>query len=727
MNSKDNKRILFLLVFLMFLLVAPIIYLTYFTVFKADDIVKHPANRRSELRENSVKRGTFYDRNHEVLAYSNGEKYNYHRIYNQPIIYSHIIGYSDKIVDKYGLEKELNDYLVGKEGSKLLKTFKSIINKNYDPYTGDDITLTTDTELQEKTRSVLSANSDKGSVVIMNPKTGEVLSMVSLPDFNSQNIAQDMQKINEANNGALFNSATKGKFAPGSVYKIVTTTAILESGISQKYTDEGVEKIDNGREFKNAENKSYGRVDLRKAFTNSLNTYFARKSVDMGIDIMGPVSEKYMINKKVNFELPLETSTWTYKRNGFDRTALAAGGIGHDTILVTPLEMCMIASTIANDGVMMQPHLVKKIDSSDGKNVVRNTPTVLSEVTSKENADLITRYMVNVVNNGTGTEAYVSGIKVAGKTGTAQLDLKEGTNNAWFVGFAPADDPKVAISVVIPNVKDYGSQAAAPIAGELLKYAVKNLQLEEEWFCVYKEKFVTAIVAAAGMGKRMKMGINKQFLTIDGIPILAHTIKKIEKSKYVDFLILIVKESDMIYVDDIIEKYKINMAYKIVYGGKERQDSINNGLLNMPNETDIVLTHDGARPFVSVHKIDEAIESVMDTGACVLANPVKDTIKVSTDGETVDYTPNRDRLWQVQTPQVFKKEIIMKAYSQAYSEGYYGTDDCSLVEKTGVKVKLIYNSYDNIKITTREDLSIAQILVKKVKIWELELVMMFIN
>lgn len=233
---------------------------------------------------------------------------------------------------------------------------------------------------------------------------------------------------------------------------------------------------------------------------------------------------------------------------------------------------------------------------------------------------------------------------------------------------------------------------------------------------MYKEKFVTAIVAAAGMGKRMKMGINKQFLAIDGIPILAHTIKKIEKSKYIDFLLLIVKKTDMRYVEDIIGKYKINMKYKIVYGGKERQDSINNGLLNMPIQTDIVLTHDGARPFVLVDKIDEAIENVLDTGACVLANPVKDTIKVSTDGKLVDYTPNRDRLWQVQTPQVFKREILIKAYEQAYTEGYYGTDDCSLVEKTGVKVKLIYNSYDNIKITTREDLSIANILVKKVKI-----------
>ena len=117
---------------------------------------------------------------------------------------------------------------------------------------------------------------------------------------------------------------------------------------------------------------------------------------------------------------------------------------------------------------------------------------------------------------------------------------------------------------------------------------------------------------------------------------------------------------------------------------------------------------------MSVDKIDEAIENVLDTGACVLANPVKDTIKVSTDGKLVDYTPNRDRLWQVQTPQVFRKEILIRAYEQAYSEGYYGTDDCSLVEKTGVKVRLIYNSYDNIKITTREDLSIANILVKKV-------------
>ena len=480
MNNKDNKRILLLLVFLIILLLSPIVYLTYFTIFEANNIVDHPANRRANLKENSVKRGSIFDRNQEVLAYSNGKKYNYHRIYNYPVIYSHIIGYSDKIVDKYGLEKEMNDYLIGKNGSKILKIFKSAFNSDYDQYTGDSITLTTDTNLQRKTRSVLAENFDRGSVVMMNPKTGEVLSMVSLPDFNSQNIAKDMAEINTANNGALFNSSTKGRFAPGSVFKIITTEAILESGISQGYNDRGPEKIDEGREFKNAGGGIYGRVNLNEAFTKSINTYFVRKAIDVGLDNMSSVAKKFMINEKVEFELPLEISTWNYTRDGFDRTALGSAGIGHDSVLVTPLEMCLITSTIANDGIMMQPHIVSRIDSSDGKNILRNSPTVLSEALPKENAEKIAKMMQNVVNNGTGTEAYQRGYKIAGKTGTAQIDLDRGTNNAWFVGFAPADDPQVAIAVVIPGIKNSGGEVAAPIAGELLKYAIDNLQFDED-------------------------------------------------------------------------------------------------------------------------------------------------------------------------------------------------------------------------------------------------------
>ena len=229
---------------------------------------------------------------------------------------------------------------------------------------------------------------------------------------------------------------------------------------------------------------------------------------------------------------------------------------------------------------------------------------------------------------------------------------------------------------------------------------------------MYDSKFVTAIVAAAGMGKRMKKSINKQFLTINGIPILAHTLKKLEKCDYIDFIIIIIKQSDINYVGQILNLYGLEKPFKIVYGGKERQDSIAHGLKNMPSNTEIVLTHDGARPFVSVKKIKEVIEKVEITGAATLANPVKDTIKISSNGELVDYTPNRSVLWAVQTPQGFLTDVIKKAYTQAFDEGYYGTDDCSLVEKTGAKVKLILNDYNNIKITTPEDLIIAEAINK---------------
>lgn len=226
-------------------------------------------------------------------------------------------------------------------------------------------------------------------------------------------------------------------------------------------------------------------------------------------------------------------------------------------------------------------------------------------------------------------------------------------------------------------------------------------------------KKVCAIIAAAGMGKRMKHSINKQFLEIDNKPILAHTIDKIENSKYVDYIILLIKQNDIHYLGEIINKYKISLPYKIVYGGEERQDSINNALNHMPDDFDIVLTHDGARPFVDVAKIDLAIETALTSGACCLANKVKDTIKVSYNGKQVAYTPNRSELFAVQTPQVFQKDILLAAYKQAYNENYYGTDDCSLVEKYGKKIELVLNDYKNIKITTPEDLIIAEALVEE--------------
>lgn len=225
---------------------------------------------------------------------------------------------------------------------------------------------------------------------------------------------------------------------------------------------------------------------------------------------------------------------------------------------------------------------------------------------------------------------------------------------------------------------------------------------------MYKEQFVSAIIAAAGMSNRMKIKKNKQFIILKDKPILAHTIEKFEKCKYIDEIILVARESEINYCKrEIVKKYGFNKVSKIVRGGRERQDSIYNGILALDEKSKIVLTHDGARPFVKIKNIVEGVEGAYNFGACIIAVPVKDTIKV-VDGDSISKTPKRNLLWQAQTPQCFKKEILMAGYKKAIEDSFLGTDDSMLVERLGIDVKVIMGSYENIKITTPDDIMIAE-------------------
>lgn len=230
---------------------------------------------------------------------------------------------------------------------------------------------------------------------------------------------------------------------------------------------------------------------------------------------------------------------------------------------------------------------------------------------------------------------------------------------------------------------------------------------------MYRNQYVSAIIAAAGMSNRMGSNINKQFISVDNKPILAHTIDKFEKCKYVDEIIVVAREDEIEYCrKEIVRRYNFNKVTKIVRGGKERQDSVYNGLLALDERCDIVLSHDGARPFVKIENIVDSIKSAFEYGACVVGVPVKDTIKVVGDKGNITNTPNRDLLWAAQTPQCFKKSIIMEGYKKAIEDGFMGTDDAGLVERLGIEVKMIMGSYENIKITTPEDLIIAESLLK---------------
>lgn len=230
---------------------------------------------------------------------------------------------------------------------------------------------------------------------------------------------------------------------------------------------------------------------------------------------------------------------------------------------------------------------------------------------------------------------------------------------------------------------------------------------------MYDNYFVSVIIAAAGMSNRMGSKINKQFIAIDNKPILAHTLESFESCSYIDEIILVSKEEEVDYCrKEIVKKYGFKKVTKIIRGGKERQDSIYNGILALDERTDIVLTHDGARPFVRRENIIDGIEGVIEHGACVIGVPVKDTMKVVDEGKEVHHTPKRSLIWAAQTPQCFWVDLIKKGYEYAMDEGIVGTDDSSLVEKMGYPVKMIMGNYDNIKITTPEDLIIAESLLK---------------
>ncbi len=225
---------------------------------------------------------------------------------------------------------------------------------------------------------------------------------------------------------------------------------------------------------------------------------------------------------------------------------------------------------------------------------------------------------------------------------------------------------------------------------------------------------VTALIPAAGMGRRMGQKVAKQFLPLGDKPMLAHTLLVFQRAAGVDEIIPILSKEDMeSCLRDIIELYHITKVRTLVVGGKERQDSVMNGLEKLEKDASVVLVHDGVRPFVTEGMIQESIDHAKK-GQCVAVGvPLKDTVKEVDDNHLVRHTLERSRLWAIQTPQTFPVKVLKRAYVESYHHKVYGTDDAMLVERTGVPVRIIMGSYENIKITTPEDLILAEEILKR--------------
>lgn len=224
---------------------------------------------------------------------------------------------------------------------------------------------------------------------------------------------------------------------------------------------------------------------------------------------------------------------------------------------------------------------------------------------------------------------------------------------------------------------------------------------------------ITAIILAAGQGKRMDNRLNKQFLLLQGMPIIVHTLKVFQAAAEIDRCILVCGRGEEDFYDsEKLRNLGITKGVQVVPGGRERQDSVYCGLANVSEDCSYVMIHDGARPLVTAGIISRVAEAVRVNGAAAVGVPVKDTIKRAGTGDLITETLVREGLWHMQTPQAFRRELIVEAHEQAQKAGYYGTDDASLVERMGGAVKIVPGSYENLKITTPEDIIIAEALLK---------------
>jgi len=462
-----DRRIIHVLVLVSALFLSLMAYLTYFELFEKDKIMTNSYNRRQYEEEEKTLRGSIYDRNGTVLAKSEIREDKQERIYPYGSLYSHVIGYNSKKYGKSLIEAKFNAYLLGTNESSLVFNLKNKLTGS--EREGNDLYLSIDHELQALASKLMG--NKKGSVVALDPKTGEVLAMVSKPDFDPREgkLAENWNNMVEDEEAPFLPRAIQGLYVPGSTYKVVVGAAAIENGLDSRiFEDKGAITVD-GKKISNAGGKAYGKINLKTALAVSSNAVFAQIGAELGEDKLKDISDRFGVGKDIPFDLPVGQSSMQYKK--MSKTDMAAVGIGQGKILVTPLHMALISAAVANKGVMMRPFLVSRIVTPEGVVLKGPRPGELYQVMSAETASALKNMMCEVVEKGTGRNAAIKGIKVAGKTGTAENELtarQKDKEHAWFIGFAPADDPQIAVAVILEYSGSSGGKSAAPIARELM-------------------------------------------------------------------------------------------------------------------------------------------------------------------------------------------------------------------------------------------------------------------
>ena len=463
------------------LFVVLVAFSSRWTVFEASSLRHNPLNVRGLLAAERIQRGTIRAADGTVLARSvRAREGTYTRVYPLGERFAHAVGYAYVESGQLsGLELAHNGPLSGETQENFQSILDQLQGKRRQ---GNELVTTLEPRAQQTAMQALAGY--EGAVVALEPKTGAVKVMASNPSFDPgrARTAHGLAELDRGHRSPLVNRATQFGYAPGSTFKVITATAAIDSGqFTPLSTLSGRNDIlISGVPLANDNNESLGEITLTKALALSVNTVWAQVATRLGKSTMARYMKRFGFGRKPQLDYPTTQMSASGEYFGGHLTSprselvdVGRMGIGQDHLEVTPLQMAEVAAAVANHGTLMVPYLTQRIVNPEGATIAQTTPRVQSVVMKPSTAAAVTEMMEAVVREGTGTTAQIPGIQVAGKTGTAETQVGQSINNVWFIAFAPASDPTVAVAATIAHAPGYGATYAAPVAKRVLEALLK--------------------------------------------------------------------------------------------------------------------------------------------------------------------------------------------------------------------------------------------------------------
>jgi peptidoglycan glycosyltransferase len=470
-KQHKNRELWIIMYVFIFMMLAVIGNEIYFVYAESDSVVNNSYNPRQELLAQKNIRGQIISADGKTLAQTvRGEDGNEERYYPYANLFAHVVGYSTK--GKTGIEYLGNMSLLNSNASLGEKIQNEISSqKNI----GDNVVTTLNVDIQKTAYDALGAYD--GAIIVTEPSTGKIIAMVSKPDFDPNEIAEIWDDLVEDDTSSvLLNRATQGLYPPGSTFKIVTALAYYRQNQGDvsgyHYQCNGSFSYD-GNRINCYHGSSHGSEDFSKSFAKSCNSSFANIGISLNLTGLENTCEDMLFNQKLN--LPYSTAQGRYVLGTTaDSYDIMQTSIGQGKTQISPLQLNMITAAIANDGVLMTPYLIDRIENYNGTTVKQYTQESYGVLMTEDEADFLTGLMTDVVESGTATKLKGLSYTAAGKTGSAEFSAEKTDSHAWFTGFAPVDDPQVCVTIIVEGAGS-GGEYAVPIAKRIFDSYFENI------------------------------------------------------------------------------------------------------------------------------------------------------------------------------------------------------------------------------------------------------------